>query len=254
MRKGYRFFILGSFLFLVLFFGLCPAAIAKGNLTTFEVDPEQCVLKVCAEESTLKKLKILIEKNGEKYYYDILRKEESLPLQMGAGNYEIAVLEHIEGCRYRYIQRGQVILYMEYDFLASVQNIPWRGCPNVTKKARELIDGWGSDKDKLRKIHQFIINEISYWHIPGRVHIPNPEEILQTGCGNCYDYSSLFAAMLRSIGIPCKLVIGYVDGYKGLHAWNEVLVGGEWMIIDTTFDAVRGGMGERVGYWKEREY
>lgn len=108
--------------------------------------------------------------------------------------------------------------------------------------------------DKLLAIHGYVTQSLSYWHIPGKVHIPNPEKILWEKRGTCYDYSSLFASMLRSVGIPCKLVIGHVDGYKGLHAWNEALLGGEWVIVDATFDAVHGGMGERVGYRKEREY
>jgi hypothetical protein len=57
--------------------------------------------------------------------------------------------------------------------------------------------------------------------------------------GICYDFASLFAGMLRSIGIPAKLVKGYADNIDGYHAWNEVYIKetDEWITIDTSFDA-----------------
>ena len=43
--------------------------------------------------------------------------------------------------------------------------------------------------------------------------------------------------MLRSIGIPTKLVKGYKNDLKEYHAWNQVLLDGSWITIDTTYDA-----------------
>ena len=54
--------------------------------------------------------------------------------------------------------------------------------------------------------------------------------------------------MLRSQGIPTKLVKGYSDNVDGYHAWNEVYINEEWITIDTTLDAVLGSIGEKAEY------
>ncbi|HIH18681.1 TPA: hypothetical protein HA225_01765 [Candidatus Micrarchaeota archaeon] len=56
--------------------------------------------------------------------------------------------------------------------------------------------------------------------------------------GVCVEYSTLFAALARSIGIPARYVNGYVysDRYSGWlgHAWAEAYVG-EWVPVDPTW-------------------
>ena len=47
--------------------------------------------------------------------------------------------------------------------------------------------------------------------------------------------------MQRSQGLPTKLVKGYAKGVDGYHAWNEVLIGGKWVVVDSTFDAAMWG-------------
>ena len=44
--------------------------------------------------------------------------------------------------------------------------------------------------------------------------------------------SAMAAAMLRSQGVPTKLVIGYAD--QTYHAWNEVYLDGGWQRCDPT--------------------
>lgn len=87
------------------------------------------------------------------------------------------------------------------------------------------------------------------------------EEILSCMSGICYDYSALFAGMLRSLGIPTKLVKGYKNDMREYHAWNEVLVGENWVIIDTTYDAALNSQKNKPNmykstseYSKQREY
>ena len=74
------------------------------------------------------------------------------------------------------------------------------------------------------------------------------DETLSTKKGICFDYASLTAAMLRSIGIPAKLAIGYSASVR--HAWIDVYIqsvgwveravefnGDEWKLMDPTFAA-----------------
>ena len=55
--------------------------------------------------------------------------------------------------------------------------------------------------------------------------------------GICYDLASLFAAMCRSQGVPCKLTNGYVGNVY--HAWDQVYVNGAWQNIDPTYAVAR---------------
>ena len=52
-------------------------------------------------------------------------------------------------------------------------------------------------------------------------YIPDPDKTLASGKGICFDYASITASMLRSQGIPVRIIIGFAkpDIY---HAWNEV--------------------------------
>lgn len=62
--------------------------------------------------------------------------------------------------------------------------------------------------------------------------------VLQSGKGVCVEYSTLFSALARSIGIPVRYLTGYVynerfNGWVG-HTWNEAYIG-EWVPVDATW-------------------
>lgn len=56
-------------------------------------------------------------------------------------------------------------------------------------------------------------------------YIPDTAATLNGTTGMCYDFSSLFAAMCRSEGIPCALTKGYAG--SSYHAWNKVNLNGQ---------------------------
>jgi transglutaminase-like putative cysteine protease len=76
---------------------------------------------------------------------------------------------------------------------------------------------------------------------------PNsPETTLLTKTGSCRDYSVLFMAMCRVLGIACRFVSGYHYGDpeqpQYLHAWVEVyLPGGGWRGFDPTQNCLVSG-------------
>ena len=57
--------------------------------------------------------------------------------------------------------------------------------------------------------------------------------------------------MLRSRGIPAKMLIGTVTKRNLYHSWNSVYLNGEWVWMDATLD----GMGyHESDYITERIY
>ena len=52
------------------------------------------------------------------------------------------------------------------------------------------------------------------------IYMPDVDDTLATRKGICFDYAALTAAMLRSQGIPTKIIFGYVAPDDLYHAWN----------------------------------
>ncbi len=217
---------------------------------TAVVDSEKIGLGVVAVSyNSDVKLKVTVEKSGKRVTYD-LRNDgtaEYYPLQFGEGEYKVSVLENISGTKYKYVQSQTINLDLDdvnKVYLASVQNINWNEEMNAIKKAKELTKGMKTDKEKVKAVYQYIVSNISYDYDKlktlDNAYLPNIDETLEKRKGICYDYSSTFAAMLRSLGIPAKLVKGYSTSTGSVyHAWNEVYMSdtGKWIIVDTTYDS-----------------
>ena len=60
--------------------------------------------------------------------------------------------------------------------------------------------------------------------------------------GVCQDYAQAMLALLRSVGIPCRYVSGYLHtgvGAEGSHAWIEAFIPGSgWVGFDPTNDSL----------------
>ena len=67
--------------------------------------------------------------------------------------------------------------------------------------------------------------------------IPSALDVLGTMTGDCNEHAVLLAALLRSAGIPARIVVGLV--YSGdrfyYHAWNEAFLG-RWVSMDATLN------------------
>ncbi len=62
-------------------------------------------------------------------------------------------------------------------------------------------------------------------------------EVYEQRVGDCTEYSVLTSALLKSLGIPTRLVMGlvYVDGKFGFHSWLDYWADG-WYSIDPTLN------------------
>ena len=69
------------------------------------------------------------------------------------------------------------------------------------------------------------------------------QETLSSGIGICVDYANVADALMRSLGIPTQMVVGYanngapvqVDNPNDGHAWNRSWIGNEWIYWDPTW-------------------
>lgn len=70
--------------------------------------------------------------------------------------------------------------------------------------------------------------------------------------GVCRDLSHLGIAMCRSLCIPARMVVGYLNDLEpmDLHAWFEAYVGNRWYSFDATQAVMRGGY-VAIGYGRD---
>ncbi|MHB1684206.1 MAG: transglutaminase domain-containing protein [Bacilli bacterium] len=69
------------------------------------------------------------------------------------------------------------------------------------------------------------------------------QETFSSGIGICVDYANVADALMRSLGIPTQMVVGYanngapvqVDNPNDGHAWNRSWIGNEWIYWDPTW-------------------
>jgi hypothetical protein len=193
--------------------------------------------------NTINEVRVTISKDDLNSVFT-LNETTNLPLTMGNGVYSIVVYEKIDG---RFIQQesSNVTLNLIDDsiiYLNSVQSVNWSLEMNAIVTAQALTVGMTTDREKIQAIHQYVVSNIQYDYAkakaPGGNYIPSIDATLEAGNGICYDYSSLLASMLRSVGVPTRLTIGHLGSLY--HAWNEVYLADtdEWMTMDTTNDAL----------------
>ena len=214
-----------------------------------------------------RKLKLGVTKDGETYYYNLFESAEPVyfPFQLGDGYYTITVYEHIEGARYSPELSCEAAVSLENEFspfLLPSQQVNYSRSSEAVNFSFELTLGAEGDLEKVERVFDYLVSTIKYDNAKARAvengelvgYIPDIDETLETKKGICYDYSALFAAMLRANGIPAKLVMGYVFPDDIYHAWNLIYTtdagwvakeirfdGSDWSLADATFGSGEGG-------------
>lgn len=121
------------------------------------------------------------------------------------------------------------------------------------KPIEKLIEarGWKTldEFQRIREIYDFVRNEILFGYNV-RDDLP-ASRVLSDGYGQCNTKGTLFMALLRADGIPCRLHGFTIDKklQKGamtgivyekapreiLHSWVEVCFGGKWTELEHSF-------------------
>ena len=226
-----------------------------GNIQLDASALEQGVVALRAVSDSRMKLQIVC---GEtKYNYDLLSGEPAvLPLNMGNGSYTFRLMEQVVESKYActWSETRDVTMEDEFQtFLRPSQLVSYDRDSLCVAKARELAASCGTDAEVASAIYGYLVDNIRYDRKKAATvqsgYLPDPDETLATGKGICFDYASLAAAMMRSLGIPCKLITGYV-GQDTYHAWNSFYLQDQgwvtveiraapnsWQRVDITFAA-----------------
>jgi hypothetical protein len=164
------------------------------------------------------------------YNYDISSdgKASIFPLQSGSGSYRFRVMENTSDSRYTevYAVGCSVELRDEFQpFLRPNDYVPYKEDSACVKKAKALAETADDARGFIAAVYDFVSANVAYDREKAETvqpgYLPDPDETLLTGKGICLDRAALAAAMLRSQGVPTKLVFGYVLPDESYHAWNR---------------------------------
>ena len=208
---------------------------------------------------TDEKLKLQVSKGDDNYVYDLPSgSAQFFPFQLGDGSYSISVMKNAGGHRYSelYGTSADVSLDSEFEpFLRANQYADYTEDSACVRKAHELAESATGANDFITKVYDYICSSVTYDREKAASvssgYIPDPDQVMESGSGICFDYASLAASMLRSQGVPVKIIFGYVGSEGDLyHAWNmyyteesgwvsvEFEVGpDDWNRMDLTFSA-----------------
>ena len=200
------------------------------------------------------RIKIRITKNTT-YTYDLnaRNKYETFPLTEGNGTYNIKVFENVTGNSYAQIMSQDISVRLKNSlepFLYPNQFCNYTANSKAVKKAASLTKKKKKELDKVETVYEYVLKNISYDYKKAKTvqsgYLPNPDKTLSSKKGICFDYAALMTSMLRSQGIPTKLVIGYAGNIY--HAWVSVHIKGKgwidniiyfdgknWRYLDPTF-------------------
>ncbi|MGV2802737.1 transglutaminase domain-containing protein [Clostridium perfringens] len=116
----------------------------------------------------------------------------------------------------------------------------------INKKAKELTKNAKSSREKAKRIYTWISENINYddnkaENISEKTseYKSGAIEAFETRKGICFDYSCLYVAMAREVGLKVRIVTG--EGFNGKewgpHSWNEVYLPekNQWITVDPTF-------------------
>jgi transglutaminase/protease-like cytokinesis protein 3 len=105
----------------------------------------------------------------------------------------------------------------------------------IGKMAKEAVGESILTEERIERLVRFVDEYIQDEY----TFNSNLHQLIQGKKGDCSEHALLLSALARSLGIPCREVMGLVylgdwcQGF-GLHAWNEVYLDGRWKAVDAS--------------------
>ena len=150
----------------------------------------------------------------------------------------------------------QVLRYKQTSSLSNSFRSPVRPSPALTQHsgknprtiafADQLRAQSSSDQSYADSLLRFFNEENFHYTLQPSLlgNSPVDEFLFSTRSGFCEHYASAFVVMLRAVGIPSRVVTGYLGGemnkdymivrQSDAHAWAEVYLKGRWVRYDPT--------------------
>lgn len=193
--------------------------------------------------------------SGTTYTYNIKTDGtfDAFPISDGNGEYKVTVYKNVQGTKYSQVLTASFSVQMEDEmapFIRPNQYVNYKQGSNTVKIAAEQCRGLSENLQKVEKVYNYVVDNITYDDNKAATvqsgYLPVLDDVISTKKGICFDYAALMTGMLRSQGVPCKLVVGYAG--TAYHAWINVwsekegwvdsmiyFDGKDWKLMDPTF-------------------
>lgn len=119
--------------------------------------------------------------------------------------------------------------------------------PAIHALALQITKGAKTPLEQAHAVYDWEANHIAYnWSemsLTSDYRWNTTQETLASRTGICVDYSNVADALMRSLGIPTQMLVGYAsDSKAGVadsgnigHSWNRSWIGGRWVYWDPTW-------------------
>ena len=231
---------------------------SSGSLQVDAAALSEGYFQASVQNASGKKYKMRVTKDGQKLTYDLNPNGdfEIFPLQLGDGYYEISLYRNIQGKEYAAAGTVGVNVSLsdsEVCFLYPNQYVMYTPETEAVGEAEALCSSL-TEKQAYEKVCEFMKSGFVYDYVKALTvkagTLPDIDDCFSKKMGVCQDLSAIMCCMLRTQGVPARLVIGYADDYY--HAWVEMKLDGKDYFFDPT--AAINGIGKVKTYSVERWY
>lgn len=195
---------------------------------------------------------VVVSKNSQSinFYVPVKDKkfEQKIYLPFGLGKHDIYIEEARDGGLFSRDKSTPtlepIINYDENNVLAfSLLNtsnksirylIPSSRVPSDSEKMSDLGNLLTYKEEtsykKAKVLYQWIEKNIHFDDKDTPEELQSPTEVFDNSKANEEELAYFYATLLRSIGIPCRIVTG--DFNSEGHFWNELYINGNWLVAD----------------------
>jgi hypothetical protein len=138
--------------------------------------------------------------------------------------------------------------------------LPTRLDPRIPALGQQLATGASSPRAVARQLERALQSAYGYTlELPGPVKDPLAHFLFQRQAGHCEDFATALAVLLRTQGIPSRVVVGFYGGERAAgeylvragdaHAWVEAVVDGRVLRLDATPPQNRAAAAQGLITW-----
>ncbi len=230
-----------------------------GSLTIDYTNKDEGYVLVKAAKGK-KKLKVRVSMGDTTLNYDLNNngEYEVFPLQYGNGKYTFTLYRNVSGKKY--YEEGKITITAEMPdenrcFLYPNQYINYTAETPAVQEAASICEGMTDQREIFDTVCKYITSHFAYDYIKSvsvkTGQLPQIDEAWEKHMGICQDLSGIMVAMLRSQGVPARMMIGTL-GSGIYHAWVTAVINGEDVFYDPT--AELNGVSKNETYTVERYY
>ncbi len=202
---------------------------------------------------------------GEPINYNVILEPTQQPWLFGLHLAEDVDDEFFNGRNFELFNNGRITQRLSYDLSSFIQNqtdvllldssrnrnldLPNDGNERSREFARELRESVSTDRQYANAVLMHFLQNQYFYTLNAPLLGDNriDEFLFDTMAGFCEHYASSFTYLMRAVGIPARVVVGYhgaeTNPYENYlmvyqynaHAWSEVWFEGEgWVRFDPT--------------------